>query len=86
MVFPTRNKKELRQEYLPDVIRGDLDSIRREVRSFYQNLNVRIDDLSYDQDTTDAEKCIMYFKKTLNKNTLENDKSVIIVGIQMFLI
>lgn len=44
-------------EYLPDKIKGDLDSIRSDVRAHYENLGV---DVERDrcQDTNDLDKCL----------------------------
>ncbi|CAL9113160.1 unnamed protein product [Musa acuminata var. zebrina] len=58
--FPEQDPLEVRRRYKPDVIRGDLDSIRPEVKEFYSNLGVKVDDVSYDQDTTDLHKCIAF--------------------------
>ncbi|CAK9178020.1 unnamed protein product [Ilex paraguariensis] len=55
-VFAVRNR------YKPDVIKGDMDSIRTEVRDFYANLGTRIIDESHDQDTTDLHKCIAFIR------------------------
>lgn len=49
-----------RQQHLPDLIKGDLDSVRPEVRDFYMSRGVPIIDLSSDQDTTDLEKCLLF--------------------------
>ncbi|KAL3685814.1 hypothetical protein R1sor_003836 [Riccia sorocarpa] len=54
--------EEVRQRYRPDVIKGDLDSIRPTVREFYKNLGVKIIDESHDQDSTDFQKCISYIR------------------------
>jgi thiamine pyrophosphokinase len=43
---------------LPDLITGDLDSIRDDVRQYYESCGVRVVDLSHDQDSTDLMKCI----------------------------
>ncbi|KAI9012075.1 thiamine pyrophosphokinase, partial [Phycomyces nitens] len=51
-----------RDQYLPDEIRGDLDSIRPEVRAFYESKGVvvtRIDD----QYSTDFTKCVALMKE-----------------------
>ncbi|KAM7277403.1 hypothetical protein ACFE04_019269 [Oxalis oulophora] len=63
----------LRTRYKPDVIKGDMDSIRPEVLNFYTNLGTRILDDSHDQDTTDLHKCIAYIRDstpTLEKSNL----------------
>ncbi|XP_076946538.1 thiamine pyrophosphokinase 1-like, partial [Bidens hawaiensis] len=42
--------------YKPDVIKGDMDSIRPDVLNFYKKLGTKIVDNSDDQDTTDLHK------------------------------
>jgi len=60
--FPEEDPLLVRKRYKPDVIKGDLDSIRPEVREFYDNLGSTILDESYDQDTTDLHKCIAFIR------------------------
>ncbi|KAL8252931.1 hypothetical protein R6Q59_036624 [Mikania micrantha] len=50
----------IRERYKPDVIKGDMDSIRPDVLNYYRNLGTKIIDNSDDQDTTDLHKCITY--------------------------
>nr|XP_043636674.1 thiamine pyrophosphokinase 1 isoform X2 [Erigeron canadensis] len=52
----------IQERYKPDVIKGDMDSIRPEVLNFYRNLGTSIVDNSDDQDTTDLHKCITYVR------------------------
>ncbi|GAX84214.1 hypothetical protein CEUSTIGMA_g11637.t1 [Chlamydomonas eustigma] len=54
-----------RSAYLPDIVIGDLDSIREDVRTFYSSKDVPILDLSHDQDTTDLGKCLMHIDSLL---------------------
>ncbi|KAG6886910.1 hypothetical protein C0992_001673, partial [Termitomyces sp. T32_za158] len=51
------DEPEIRTLYLPHLIKGDLDSIRDDVRSFYQSLGVPV---VHDagQDSTDLMKCV----------------------------
>ncbi|KAI0925984.1 hypothetical protein AcV5_008566 [Taiwanofungus camphoratus] len=49
--------RDLRSLYIPDLIKGDLDSLRDDVREFYAALNVPITRDS-DQYATDLMKCI----------------------------
>ncbi|KAK9863949.1 hypothetical protein WJX84_005404 [Apatococcus fuscideae] len=49
---------EIRGQYLPQSIRGDLDSVRGDVRDFYAGKGVEITDLAADQDSTDLQKCL----------------------------
>ncbi|KAM0750170.1 putative KEX1 protein [Meredithblackwellia eburnea MCA 4105] len=46
-----------RAEFLPDLIRGDLDSLRNDVREYYASKGVRIDH-DPDQYSTDLNKCV----------------------------
>ncbi|KAG2481966.1 hypothetical protein HYH03_019073 [Edaphochlamys debaryana] len=48
----------LRLAHLPDLVLGDLDSLRPDVRQFYAAHGVPFLDLSYDQDSTDLMKAI----------------------------
>ncbi|KAF9521683.1 thiamine pyrophosphokinase Thi80 [Crepidotus variabilis] len=56
-LYDTFQRDEDRKNYLPNLIKGDLDSIRPEVRRFYerQEVNVIEDD---DQNSTDLMKCV----------------------------
>ncbi|KAL2918093.1 thiamine pyrophosphokinase [Polyrhizophydium stewartii] len=45
--------------FLPDVIRGDMDSLRPEVRAFYESHGVPVQH-DPSQDTTDFHKCMHY--------------------------
>jgi thiamine pyrophosphokinase len=44
------------RRYLPDAIIGDLDSVRADVRRYYEGRAVRVIDRAADQDTTDLQK------------------------------
>ena len=46
------------KEQLPDLITGDLDSIKQETKHFYEAANVKVEYVA-DQDTTDMEKCLL---------------------------
>ncbi|CAE6447283.1 unnamed protein product [Rhizoctonia solani] len=50
---------EERLRYLPHYIKGDMDSIRPEVRSWYAEQGVRVESVE-DQDSTDLMKCIAW--------------------------
>ncbi|KAJ4783345.1 thiamine pyrophosphokinase 1 [Rhynchospora pubera] len=78
-LFPDQDPQEVRLRYTPDVIKGDLDSIRDDVKDFYLNLGVRVVDESHDQDTTDLHKCVAY----VSNSALVEDKSklcILVVG------
>ncbi|CAA6654282.1 unnamed protein product [Spirodela intermedia] len=59
-MFPHESPFSVRKRYKPDVIKGDMDSIREEVKEFYSNMGTEIVDESHDQDTTDLYKCVAF--------------------------
>uniref|UniRef100_A0ACD5XH94 Uncharacterized protein n=1 Tax=Avena sativa TaxID=4498 RepID=A0ACD5XH94_AVESA len=59
-LLPGEDPEEVRHRYKPDAIKGDMDSIRPEVKEYYSNLGAQIVDESHDQDTTDLHKCISF--------------------------
>ncbi|XP_059625689.1 thiamine pyrophosphokinase 1 [Cornus florida] len=61
-LFPQEDASVVQNRYKPDVIKGDMDSVRQEVKDFYKNMNTEIEDASNDQDTTDLHKCIAYIR------------------------
>lgn len=65
-LFPHEDPTRVRERYKPDVIKGDLDSIRPEVKEFYQTLGTKILDNSEDQDSTDLWKCVAYAVDSLH--------------------
>ncbi|XP_073040714.1 thiamine pyrophosphokinase 1-like isoform X1 [Primulina eburnea] len=70
-MFPEAEPLDIRKRYKPDVIKGDMDSIRAEVLEFYKNAGTEIVDASHDQDTTDLHKCVAYIRDLpdrLNQN------------------
>ncbi|XP_065861317.1 thiamine pyrophosphokinase 1 isoform X2 [Euphorbia lathyris] len=71
LLFPREDALDVRHRYKPDVIKGDMDSIRREVLDFYVSLGTKVVDESHDQDTTDLHKCVVYIRDS----TPDIDKS-----------
>ncbi|KAJ4847439.1 cAMP-dependent protein kinase subunit [Turnera subulata] len=72
-LFPHRNPLDVRRSYQPDVIKGDMDSARKEVVKFYTDLGTKLVDESHDQDTTDLNKCVAFirdYSKDLDKSNL----------------
>eukprot|EP00903_Cladosiphon_okamuranus_P008477 g8144.t1 len=59
---------EERARYVPDVIVGDLDSLRPEVACFYKNLGTKIK-VRDDQDHCDFEKCLVEVENWLSSPT-----------------
>lgn len=76
-LLPGQDPDEVRSRYKPDVIKGDMDSIRREVKEYYSNLGTEIVDESHDQDTTDLHKCIAFI--TENSPVLAKSNLCILV-------
>lgn len=74
---PGKDPWMLRLAHLPNVICGDLDSIRSDVLQFYKSQGVEIRDLSHDQDSTDTDKCIEYIKET---QSLEEPIRLVVLG------
>lgn len=74
--FPDEDVLSIRKKYKPDVIKGDMDSVRGDVRNFYFNLGTEILDVSHDQDTTDLHKCVAHIHDLPN---LENANLCILV-------
>ncbi|XP_031744246.1 thiamine pyrophosphokinase 2 isoform X2 [Cucumis sativus] len=65
LMFPHLDALDVRNSYKPDVIRGDMDSIRTEVLEFYAMQGTKIFDESEDQDTTDLHKCVAYILQSI---------------------
>lgn len=61
-LFPHEDPSDIRRRYKPDLIKGDMDSIRKEVMDFYASLGTKVVDESHDQDTTDLHKCVAYIR------------------------
>ncbi|KAK3166421.1 hypothetical protein QOZ80_1AG0045610 [Eleusine coracana subsp. coracana] len=76
-LLPDEDPAEVRKRYKPDVIKGDMDSIRPEVMEYYSNLGANIVDESHDQDTTDLHKCVSFI--TRNPPGPENSNLCILV-------
>ncbi|KAH6813967.1 thiamine pyrophosphokinase1 [Perilla frutescens var. frutescens] len=66
LLFPDEAALAIRKRYKPDVIKGDMDSVREEVLGFYKDLGTEVVDASHDQDTTDLHKCIVYIRDLPN--------------------
>ncbi|XP_010556746.1 PREDICTED: thiamine pyrophosphokinase 1 isoform X2 [Tarenaya hassleriana] len=71
LFFPHEDALTIRNRYKPDVIKGDMDSIRPDVLDFYVSLGTKVVDESHDQDTTDLHKCISY----IHESTPDHEKS-----------
>ncbi|KIK91480.1 hypothetical protein PAXRUDRAFT_830830 [Paxillus rubicundulus Ve08.2h10] len=73
----TEDGQQLRDLYIPDLIKGDLDSLRQDVRGFYSSKGVPIlHDL--DQDSTDLMKCVRALEE--KEVTERNEHEIIFLG------
>ncbi|XP_006459372.1 hypothetical protein AGABI2DRAFT_201549 [Agaricus bisporus var. bisporus H97] len=63
------------RKYLPDLIKGDLDSLREDVKHYYESQNIDIV-RDTDQDSTDLMKCV----QTLESKEQEKQYDIIILG------
>lgn len=59
-MIPSQPANIVRRRFLPQLIRGDMDSVRPEVLEFYKSQGVCIENLSHDQMSTDLHKCLAY--------------------------
>jgi thiamine pyrophosphokinase len=65
IMLPGTDPFAARESHLPDLIKGDLDSVREDVTDFYTSRGVPFIDLSSDQETTDLEKCLLFLEGRL---------------------
>ncbi|KAI9141511.1 thiamine pyrophosphokinase [Paraphysoderma sedebokerense] len=72
-----QSKPNLQKRFIPHLIRGDMDSLRPEVRDFYRGFGCQIDKVDC-QDTTDLQKCYSALKEIEKKEGIVND--IIIMG------
>ncbi|KAI3961205.1 hypothetical protein MKX01_035791 [Papaver californicum] len=79
LLLPQQDLLLVRNRYKPDVIKGDMDSIRAEVKDFYANLGSQIVDESQDQDTTDLHKCISFIQDAI-PNVDKSDLCILVAG------
>ncbi|KAL7112714.1 hypothetical protein ACP275_04G019500 [Erythranthe tilingii] len=77
LLFPDQDAVAIRKRYKPNLIKGDLDSIREEVLGFYKDVGTEVIDASDDQDTTDLHKCIAYIQDLPN---LKNQNVCVLVA------
>lgn len=74
-----KNSRTVHKLYKPDVIKGDMDSIREEVLNFYAKLGCDAIDESNDQDTTDLHKCISHISN-LTPDVEKSNLCVLVTG------
>ncbi|KAF8656841.1 hypothetical protein AX16_002389 [Volvariella volvacea WC 439] len=66
----------LREQYLPDLIKGDLDSLRNDVRDYYTSKGVPVVQ-DHDQDSTDLMKCVYALEEVEHKT---HEHELVILG------
>ncbi|KAF9236264.1 thiamine pyrophosphokinase [Melanogaster broomeanus] len=71
----TEDKQHLRNLYFPDLIKGDLDSLRQDVREYYSSKGVPVLH-DTDQDSTDFMKCV---KALEDKEATEGHKYELLI-------
>ncbi|KAK3260542.1 cAMP-dependent protein kinase subunit, variant 2 [Cymbomonas tetramitiformis] len=82
--FPNESADAVRKRFVPDVIVGDLDSLRPDVRAFYAARGSVVIDKASDQDTTDLHKCIAFLEDKLDsepRSSLCQSKILIVGGL-----
>lgn len=77
--FPLENPIDVRKRYMPDLIKGDMDSVRAEILDFYTNLGCDAINESHDQDTTDLHKCISHLSN-LTPESEKSDLCILVTG------
>lgn len=70
----------VRAASVPDFIRGDLDSVRDEVRDFYAGLGAKVE-RERDQDTTDFQKCMAFIEQAFSEEE-KSQLKVLVVGFR----
>ncbi|GLI60587.1 hypothetical protein VaNZ11_002747 [Volvox africanus] len=69
-----------RKAYIPDVVIGDLDSVREDVRQFYEQHGVPFKDMSSDQDSNDLTKAIRLIQDEYIKDERDMNHQILVLG------
>lgn len=72
--------EDARGMYLPDLIKGDLDSLRSGVREYYTSKNITVVE-DHDQYSTDLMKCISALAEKEKAEGMEDSNLVILGGL-----
>jgi len=68
-----------RDDFLPDLIRGDLDSLRDDVKDFYEKRGCKIQ-RDTNQDTNDLDKCLEAIESLQKQESIKKDTTVCVYG------
>jgi thiamine pyrophosphokinase len=80
MQQPQRSRRTSEvNDYLPDLLKGDLDSVREDVRRYYETRGVLVvrDD---DQNSTDLMKCIQSLQEKEEADGTDTPYDVVLLG------
>ncbi|KAJ3762040.1 thiamine pyrophosphokinase [Lentinula raphanica] len=66
--------------YLPDLVKGDLDSLRPDVRKYYESKGVMVEE-DDDQDSTDFMKCVSAIIEKEKKEGISQYEIVVLGGL-----
>ncbi|KAI0264488.1 thiamine pyrophosphokinase Thi80 [Gloeopeniophorella convolvens] len=75
----TRPRRMEVDDYLPDLIKGDLDSLRDDVRRFYKTRDVSIV-RDRDEYSTDLMKCVESLQEKEKADGVENPYDIVLLG------
>eukprot|EP00277_Geminigera_cryophila_P017218 CAMPEP_0179439846 /NCGR_PEP_ID=MMETSP0799-20121207/23462_1 /TAXON_ID=46947 /ORGANISM="Geminigera cryophila, Strain CCMP2564" /LENGTH=306 /DNA_ID=CAMNT_0021222637 /DNA_START=177 /DNA_END=1094 /DNA_ORIENTATION=+ len=75
-LYATFDSEEERARFIPEYVRGDLDSVEQKVLDYYAGHGTLIIK-DTDQDTTDLEKCILLI---LDNSTAYPQRQVVVLG------
>lgn len=78
-LFAQGKATDTTDQYLPDVIVGDLDSLQKEPRSYYERRGVKVHRYK-DQDSTDFMKGLKYLDTVLRDGKSTQDCAVVVLG------
>eukprot|EP00816_Leptocylindrus_hargravesii_P001639 CAMPEP_0196802738 /NCGR_PEP_ID=MMETSP1362-20130617/2306_1 /TAXON_ID=163516 /ORGANISM="Leptocylindrus danicus, Strain CCMP1856" /LENGTH=295 /DNA_ID=CAMNT_0042174117 /DNA_START=529 /DNA_END=1416 /DNA_ORIENTATION=+ len=65
--------------FIPDLIRGDLDSLRSDVRQYYSSNGCSVEQ-DFDQDTNDLDKCLQALAMKYNEPSSSSPLTVCVFG------
>ena len=78
-LYETFDTDEERARFIPEYVRGDLDSVDAKVLGYYQEHGTQIIK-DHDQDTTDLEKCILLIQNSSVPSDPSSQSEVVVLG------